>query len=84
MSPEAVPSSPPFIDRRDPTRAKSFTGPERRQFAGPFDHLSPDASELAAAIDQYKLHHRRPIISFEEILGVLKSLGYRKAGVAGS
>jgi hypothetical protein len=30
------------------------------------------------AIDQYKLERRRRFIDFEEMLVVLKSLGYRK------
>ncbi len=72
----------PFVERREATPAIPSTGTsagrERRQFANSHDHLSPDASELATAIDQYKLQHRRRFINFEEMLSIMKSLGYRK------
>ncbi|MAT70750.1 MAG: hypothetical protein CMJ58_14640 [Planctomycetaceae bacterium] len=71
-------SDPNFVDRRDPNRAESPAGFERRQFANSYDDLSPDAAELANAIDQYKLLHRRRFINHEEMLGVIKSLGYSK------
>ena len=38
----------------------------------------PMPSELAQAIDQYKLRHRRRFITFEEMLAVVKSLGYSR------
>jgi hypothetical protein len=67
-----------FFDRRhyDP----SVGGPvgERRQFANSHSELSPDARELATSIDEYKLFHRRRFITYEEMLGVIKELGYRK------
>ena len=34
--------------------------------------------DLAQAIDSYKLMHRRRFITYEELLGVIESLGYRK------
>jgi hypothetical protein len=40
--------------------------------------LSADAAELGSAIDQYKLLNRRRYITYEEMLGVIKSLGYSK------
>jgi len=40
--------------------------------------MSADASELGKAIDQYKLINRRRYISYEEMLGVIKALGYSK------
>ena len=43
------------------------------------DMLSPEAAELATAIDQYKLQHRRRFINFEEMLSIVKSLGYQKS-----
>jgi hypothetical protein len=52
---------------------------ERRQFANSHAELSPDARELAMAIDQYKLHHRRRFVTFEEMLFVIQSLGYSKS-----
>ena len=51
---------------------------ERRQFANSYDELSPEAAELARAIDGYKVQHRRRFITFEEMLAVIKSLGYKR------
>ena len=69
-----------FIDRRSPaTQRKSESGLERRQFTNSHSGLSPDAAELGAAIDQYKLVNRRRYITYEEMLAVIKSLGYSKA-----
>ena len=42
------------------------------------DDLTPDAAELATAIDTYKMRHRRRFITFEEMLGVIRTLGYSK------
>ena len=67
-----------FVDRRG--HAPTVNEPlfERRQFANSYDELSPDAAELARAIDGYKVQHRRRFVTFEEMLGVIKSLGYSK------
>jgi hypothetical protein len=67
----------PFVDRRSPLPADSPIR-ERRQFTNSHEELSPEAAELARAIDGYKLMHRRRFIDFEEMLAVIKSLGYRK------
>ena len=69
----------PFVDRRG-SGSHSTSGPdrERRQFANSHEGLSPDAFELAQAIDSYKLVHRRRFITYEEMLSVVKSLGYSK------
>ncbi len=56
-------------------------GRERRQFADSREELSPEARALADAIDSYKLAHRRRFITFEEMLAVIKSLGYVKQNV---
>ena len=40
--------------------------------------LSQAARELAQEIDRYKFRHRRRFINYEEILSVVKTLGYRK------
>ena len=40
--------------------------------------LSPDAKELAREIDRYKFRHRRRFINYEEILALVKELGYQK------
>jgi hypothetical protein len=68
----------PFVDRRSSDPLGTRPDFERRQFANSHEGLSPDAKELADAIDQYKLIHRRRFITYEEILGVVKSLGYEK------
>ena len=67
-----------FIDRRTPASPIDAPIVERRQFANSHEGLSPDAAELANAIDEYKLLHRRRFITYEEILGVVTSLGYHK------
>ena len=50
------------------------------QFANSHEELSPDAKELALAIDGYKLRHRRRFITYEEMLTVIKGLGYQREG----
>lgn len=67
-----------FIDRRNPVAVERMAVCERRQFGNSHEGLSPEAAELAQAIDQYKLHHRRRFITFEEMLSVVKSLGYHR------
>ena len=69
---------PVFVDRRNSEAQRKSTGLERRQFSNSFNELSPAAAELGRAIDQYKLMHRRRFINYEEMLGVIKSLGYEK------
>lgn len=66
-----------FVDRRS---MRSGTAPagERRQFSNSYSDLSTDARELGLAIDEYKLRHRRRFITFEEMLSVVRSLGYQK------
>ncbi len=73
-----VPSPIPFVDRRSPETASEAPGSERRQFGNSHDDLSPEAAELAQAIDHYKLRHRRRFVTFEEMLSVIKSLGYHR------
>jgi hypothetical protein len=79
MSATLFVSNEPFVDRRSPASPDDSPGRERRQFANSHDELSPDAAELAAAIDGYKLQHRRRFITFEEMLAVIKTLGYTRA-----
>ena len=67
-----------FVDRRNPAAVEQMPICERRQFGNSHDDLSPDAGELARAIDAYKLCHRRRFITFEEMLAVVKSLGYSR------
>ncbi len=68
----------PFIDRRQNRTEGDAPTRERRQFTNSHEELSPDARELAFAIDSYKLMHRRRFITFEEMLNVVKALGYHK------
>lgn len=67
----------PFVERRSGGGTPP-PGVERRQFSNCYDGLSPDAQELAEAIDTYKLQNRRRFITYEEMLNVMKSLGYHK------
>lgn len=72
------PSVDQFVDRRSRTGDTVSPGAERRQFVDSRQELSPDAQELAAAIDRYKMMHRRRFITYEEMLSVIRSLGYQK------
>lgn len=65
-----------FVDRREQNGRPG--GVERRQFASSHQGLSPEARELAMAIDSYKLEHRRRYVTFEEMLQVINQLGYHK------
>ena len=78
MTQPTIPTTETFIDRRSYDSPGSPPGVERRQFTNCHDGLSPDARELAEAIDEYKLRHRRRFITYEEMLTVFQSLGYTK------
>ena len=67
-----------FVDRRKNERNEPSVARERRQFTNSHSDLSPEAAELATAIDTYKLVHRRRFITYEEMLDVVTSLGYHK------
>ncbi len=70
-------SQPGFIDRREsPTGDKPAR--ERRQFANSYSDLSPDAAELARSVDAYKARNRRRFIGYDELLEVVRSLGYER------
>ena len=71
-------SAEPDVDRRAHASGEHAPGSERRQFTNSHEELSPEARELATAIDQYKIRHRRRFITYEEMLVVVKSLGYHK------
>lgn len=71
-----LPGTPGFVDRRSvPAGAP---GVERRQFSATRDSERPEVNELAEAIDQYKLTHRRRFITVEELYDVMMSLGYNR------
>lgn len=78
MSATATAATESFVDRRATVPPGHAPLIERRQFANSYDELSPDAAELARAIDSYKVQHRRRFITFEEMLSVIKSLGYTR------
>lgn len=67
-----------FVDRRAGLASTPPTV-ERRQFANNHQDLAPEVRELALAIDEYKLRHRRRFVSYEEIYSVIRELGYQKA-----
>ncbi|MEO0529896.1 MAG: hypothetical protein AAF266_04880 [Planctomycetota bacterium] len=78
---QAEPTAPQadgsFVDRRAET-GDSAVVRERRQFTNSHDGLSDEAAELARAIDSYKARHRRRFINYEEMLAVVKGLGYTR------
>ncbi len=76
MSMTETPNTP-FVDRRSNADARG-TGRERRQFSGSYDDLSPAGQQLGRAIDEYKLRHRRRFITYDEMVGVIESLGYKQ------
>lgn len=67
-----------FVDRRTGAESQGHGGPERRQFRATPNTDRPEVAELATAIDQYKLDHRRRFITFEELHAVITRLGYHK------
>jgi hypothetical protein len=75
-APESPTSESAALDRRKSAGRPSSS--ERRQFGSSHAGLSPAAAELAVAIDQYKLQHRRRYITCEEMLVVITQLGYRR------
>ena len=66
-----------YVDRRTSEEART-AGSERRQFVDSRNGLRPEVVELAEAVDQYKLRHRRRFITFEELYDVMVGLGYQK------
>lgn len=67
-----------FVDRRSGRDRGDFQGRERRQFTDGRADTPPDVRELAEAVDTYKMRHRRRFITYEELLNVVKGLGYSK------
>lgn len=66
-----------FTDRRQGGSGRKEGG-ERRQFVDSRQTFRPEVIELAEAVDQYKLRHRRRFITFEELFDVMAELGYHK------
>lgn len=67
-----------FVERRGLETIAVPPLVERRQFSNSHEELTAPARELAQAIDEYKLRHRRRFISYEEMLAVIRELGYHK------
>lgn len=67
---------PGFEDRR--RQVSGAPGVERRQFSATRDSERSEVNELAEAIDQYKLSHRRRFITVDELFDVFTSLGYSR------
>ncbi len=76
--PTSAPTTPGFIDRRRQAGAASLPGVERRQFRDGSHSGRPEVAELAAAVDDYKIAHRRRFITFEELFDLMTSLGYHR------
>ncbi|MFN9720905.1 MAG: hypothetical protein ACK58L_19590 [Planctomycetota bacterium] len=70
--------SSPFVERRQRDAGASPAGSERRQFRDGNRSSRPEVAELANAIDDYKIAHRRRFITFEELFDVMTSLGYHR------
>lgn len=72
----AAPEQTTFVDRRKD--GQNTPGRERRQFTPSYNSSRPEVNELARAVDEYKLLHRRRFITFEELYDVVLSLGYHR------
>lgn len=70
--------TPVFVERRQRDSGVSPAGTERRQFRDGDRSSRPEVAELANAIDDYKIAHRRRFITFEELFDVMTSLGYHR------
>lgn len=68
--------TPGFVDRRSSSQGPP--GVERRQFTSSPHSNRPEVNELAEAVDNYKLRHRRRFITYEELYDVMASLGYHR------
>ncbi len=64
--------------RSSNTESSNYSGPERRQFRDSHSESNPEVGELAQAVDQYKMNHRRRFITYEELHSVITELGYKK------
>jgi len=73
-----APVSQPFVDRRSNDQGHQGGAGERRQFRDGNRSSRPEVAELANAIDDYKITHRRRFITFEELFDVMASLGYHR------
>jgi hypothetical protein len=65
-----------FVERRNIQDGPP--GVERRQFSDGRTEQRPEVRELAEAVDQYKLRHRRRFVTFDELFNVMTALGYHR------
>ncbi|GIW99552.1 MAG: hypothetical protein KatS3mg111_2885 [Pirellulaceae bacterium] len=77
LATDSVVTPAPFIDRRRSNQGPS-TGRERRQFSNSYAQLSPEGREFAVAIDRYKFEHGRRFLNCDELLRILRGLGYQR------
>jgi len=78
---EAPPPVGGFVERRNSRQGETpqrMRGAERRQFGSSHVGLSEEGRELALAIDRYKLERHRKYITCDEMLYVLRQLGYQQ------
>jgi hypothetical protein len=77
---EAAPILTPSPDCKasEPAGRDLDSSRERRQFSRSYEELSPDGRELGIAVDEYKLRHRRRFVNFDEMIGIIQALGYRR------
>ncbi|SRR6056297_1422893 len=75
-----------FVDRRGAAqsnrRRPASKNDERRQFGSSHAGLTEDGRELAIAIDQYKLRNHRRYITCDEMLSVIRDLGYSRGATS--
>ncbi len=65
-----------FIERRPASSRYEQAGIERRQFPNADIEISTEGFELARAIDLYKFENKLQRVNVEELLTIIRSLGY--------
>ena len=66
-----------FVDRRH-AEPEAKPSAERRQFGSSHLDLSNEGRELALAIDAYKVENHRRYLTCDELVIVMKLLGYNR------
>ena len=66
----------PFVDRRSASHRTKCPAANAASSPTATTSSRPKPPSSPRAIDGYKLQHRRRFITFEEMLAVIKSLGY--------
>ena len=67
-----------FVDRRANDVSDRSPAFDAGSFPIRMKNFRPRPSNWPCAIDGYKLRHRRRFITYEEMLSVVKSLGYAR------